>query len=285
MLKGVVLEGSIIGYNKGGVLVQMDGLKGFLPYTKLAPERLKAGHKGDLSYLMGKRVKARIVQVDKESVRKELVLSERQALLTEQILQYKLGQVVRGQVLRLEDYGALMTIYNSAGQRSGVQGLLHKSEMSWDVVMTVDDIVQMGQELDLKVVSIDIPRCRVGLSLKQLQQDPLLTTMDSIQWRETAQAPPEIEQIVQVLQLTAGISKVALGRQAEEPHTVAQYPDGRLNGNAAAQQVLTPDVRGMLLGSTAAWGTDTWEDADHDFLGVWLNKQEGGDLKSADKAC
>jgi hypothetical protein len=52
--------------------------------------------------------------------------------------------------------------------------------------------------------------------------------MDSIQWRETAQALPEIEQIVQVLQLTAGISEVVLGRQAEEPHTVAQVRGGQL---------------------------------------------------------
>ncbi|KAF8063820.1 transposon TX1 protein [Scenedesmus sp. PABB004] len=222
MLRGTVAEGTITGYNKGGVLVELGDLKGFMPYTKIAPERLRAGHKGDLSYLMGKKVKARIVQVDKDGARKELVLSERQAALTEAVRQYKPGQVVRGQVLRLEDYGALLAIYNAAGRPSGVQGLLHKSELSWDLVMTVDDVIAAGQELDVKVVSVDVPRCRVGLSLKQMQKDPLRETMDSIQWRETAAPLPEVEQIIQVLELTSGIEKVTVGRQAEEAHIVAQ---------------------------------------------------------------
>lgn len=79
-----------------------------------------------------------------------------------------------------------------------------------------------GQVLDLKVVSVDVPRCRVALSLRQMQKDPLQTTMDSIQWKDTVQAPAEVEQIIQVLELTDGINGVKLGRQAEEPHTVAQ---------------------------------------------------------------
>ncbi len=73
------------------------------------------------------------------------MLSERQAQLTDAVRAFTPGQVVRGQVLRLEDYGALMSIYTSSGQPSGVQGLLHKSEMSWDLVMTVDDVVQTGE--------------------------------------------------------------------------------------------------------------------------------------------
>lgn len=222
LLQGTVVDGVITGFNKGGVLVELGDLKGFMPYTKIGPERLQPGHKGDLSYLVGKKVRVRVVQVDKEGARKELVVSERQAQLTDAVQQFKPGQLVRGQVLRLEDYGALISIYNNTGKSSGVQGLLHKSEMSWDVLWTVDEVVQTGQELDLKVVSVDIPRCRVGLSLKQMQSDPLRETMDSIQWKTTEQAVPEIQQIIQVLELTTGIESVAVGRQAEVSHTVAQ---------------------------------------------------------------
>ncbi len=82
--------------------------------------------------------------MDKDGARKELVLSERQARLTEGVQRLQPGQTVRGQVLRLEDYGALVAIYRADGRPSGVQGLLHKSEMSWDVVMTVDSIVTLG---------------------------------------------------------------------------------------------------------------------------------------------
>eukprot|EP00878_Enallax_costatus_P016899 GHUV01017740.1.p1 GENE.GHUV01017740.1~~GHUV01017740.1.p1 ORF type:complete len:319 (+),score=68.77 GHUV01017740.1:161-1117(+) len=221
MLRGTVAEGTIVGFNKGGVLVDIGDLKGFMPYTKIDPERLRAGHKGDLGYLVGQKVKARIVQVDKESPRKELVLSERQAKLTQAVQKFRPGQVVKGQIHRIEDYGALVNIVMK-GKATGVQGLLHKSELSWDLVMRTDDVVQEGQEMDLKVVSVDVPRCRVALSLRQMQKDPLQTTMDSIQWKDTVQAPAEVEQIIQVLELTAGINSVKLGRQAEEPHTVAQ---------------------------------------------------------------
>ena len=79
-----------------------------------------------------------------------------------------------------------------------------------------------GQELDLKVVSVDVPRCRVALSLRQMSADPLRGTLDNLQWREPSVELPEVQQIISVLQLTSGIEAVALGRQAEEAHIVAQ---------------------------------------------------------------
>eukprot|EP00882_Tetradesmus_deserticola_P012151 GHRQ01012874.1.p1 GENE.GHRQ01012874.1~~GHRQ01012874.1.p1 ORF type:complete len:169 (+),score=55.32 GHRQ01012874.1:67-573(+) len=115
-----------------------------------------------------------------------------------------------------------MSIYNSSGEMSGVQGLLHKSELSWDLVMAVEDIVKAGEELDVMVLSVDVARCRVSLSLKRLQRDPLQTTLDSIQWGETTLALPEVKQIIQVLEWTPGIKRVDIGRQAEESHTVSQ---------------------------------------------------------------
>lgn len=96
-----------------------------------------------------------------------------------------------------------------------------------------------GQELDVKVVSVDIPRCRVALSLKQMQRDPLQTTMDSIQWRETTQMVPEVQQIVQMLELTAGIQSVTVGRQAEETHTVSQVRLGLAGGLVPGSSIPT----------------------------------------------
>ena len=83
------------------------------------------------------------LQVDKESPRKELVLSERQAKLTRAVQKFRPGQVVKGQIHRIEDYGALVNIVLK-GKATGVQGLLHKSELSWDLVMRTDDVVQEG---------------------------------------------------------------------------------------------------------------------------------------------
>ena len=113
-----------------------------MPYTKIAPERLRAGHKGDLTYLVGQTVKARVVTVDTEGARKELVLSERQARLTEAIAALKAGQVVTGSVTRLEDYGALVALDAPA---AGVSGLIHKREMRWERVVNVNDVLKTGE--------------------------------------------------------------------------------------------------------------------------------------------
>lgn len=85
-------------------------------------------------------------QVDKESPRKELVLSERQAKLTQAVQKFKPGHVVSGEIHRIEDYGALVNIVLK-GKATGVQGLLHKSELSWDLVMRTDDVVQQGESV------------------------------------------------------------------------------------------------------------------------------------------
>jgi len=117
---------------------------GFMPYTKISPSRLAPGHKGDLSYLVGQKVKACIVQVDTQSAREELVLSERQAAAAEAMGKLSEGEVVRGEVVRLEDYGAILALLGADGGQMGLQGLVHKKELSWDVVMTVDDVLKLG---------------------------------------------------------------------------------------------------------------------------------------------
>ena len=116
-----------------------------MPYTKISPERLRPGHKGDLSYLVGQQVKACVVQVDTQSVRKELVLSERQASAAEALATLSEGDVVRGEVVRLEDYGAIVSLLRDDAAPMGVQGLVHKKELSWDVVMTVEDVLRLGK--------------------------------------------------------------------------------------------------------------------------------------------
>jgi ribosomal protein S1 len=83
--------------------------------------------------------------VDTAGSRKELILSERQARLTEAVRQLGVGQVVQGTVLRLEDYGAIVALEGPDGKPTNIQGLLHKKEMSWGMVMTVNDIVQTGR--------------------------------------------------------------------------------------------------------------------------------------------
>lgn len=224
MFAGAVAQGTITGFNKGGLIVELDGedLKGFMPYTKISPERLRSGHKGDLGYLVGQKIKACIVQVDTQSAREELVLSERQARAAEALAGLSEGDVVRGEVVRLEDYGAIVALLGDDCTPLGIQGLVHKKELSWDVVMTVEDVVRTGEVISVKVIGVDKTRRNVSLSLRALQKDPLTETIESLEWRPTTEVPAEIIKIVTVLMSTAGISDVRPGRQAEEKSTVAQ---------------------------------------------------------------
>lgn len=229
LLSGAVADGVITGVNRGGVLVQLDGptLRGFMPFTKLDPARMRRGHQGDLRYLVGQQVRARVVQVDRTGPRRELVLSERAARAADAMAALQVGDVVRGRVERLEDYGALVALLAAdGGAPSGATGLLHKSELSWELVLTPDAVLAIGQELDLQVVSIDAARNRVGLSLRALTRDPLMETLESIAWQAEGAAEgdvaPELQPIVAALAATPGISGVALGRRAEEARTVAQ---------------------------------------------------------------
>eukprot|EP00877_Chromochloris_zofingiensis_P014384 jgi/Chrzof1/919/Cz01g33180.t1 len=251
LYSGTVAEGVIKGYNKGGVIVELGDLKGFIPYTKLSPDRLKPGHKGDLSYLVGQTVRARVVQVDTQSKRKELVLSERQAALTEAIQKLQPGDTVAGEVVRLEDYGAIVTLTSltdEQGTSLGVQGLIHKSELSWDTVMTVNDVLQTGQTVEVKVLDVDVSRCRVSLSLKQMQQDPLKETIDSLTWVESAGPLPEVQSIVRELGREAGINSIAVGLQAEVKHTVAQDLELYLTKEEEMDGILTVVARcGRML--------------------------------------
>lgn len=83
--------------------------------------------------------------MDTQSAREELVLSERQARAAEGLAALSEGDVVKAEVVRLEDYGAIVALVGPDGAQSGVQGLVHKKELSWDVVMAVEDVIKMGE--------------------------------------------------------------------------------------------------------------------------------------------
>lgn len=93
---GAVLEGKIVAVNRGGVVVRTGQLKGFMPFSKMDPSRLRAGHKGELDYLKGQSVRAKIMQLDLQGPRPEMVLSEQAVLKAEALASVKEGQVHTG---------------------------------------------------------------------------------------------------------------------------------------------------------------------------------------------
>ena len=165
---------SIIGYNKGGLIVPLDGLRGFVPASQISLSR-RAGMTGETpeqrwSKMVGDPIDVVVIEVDRE--RRRLILSERAAStetresLKERVIdELKEGETRTGRVTSLADFGAFVNI-------NGADGLVHLSEISWDRIQHPSEVLKVGQEVKVRVISIDREKKRIGLSIRQLQEDP-----------------------------------------------------------------------------------------------------------------
>jgi small subunit ribosomal protein S1 len=171
MESGDELELPVIGYNRGGVVVGWNGLRGFVPASHLVsllPALSEDERQRALQHLVGTRLNLKIIELDPAQSR--LVLSERAGLLDESQRQDALdrilpGDVCQGQVTSLCSFGAFVDL-------EGVEGLVHVSELSWERVEHPGDVLEPGQPVEVYVINVDRERGRVGLSLKRLKPDP-----------------------------------------------------------------------------------------------------------------
>lgn len=152
---------------KGGLTATVNGLRGFIPASQMELHFVK-----DLSVYVGQTVKA--IPLEIESHKRRLVLSrrpilerEREAIQQEVFGSLAEGDIRKGVVKRLVDYGAFIDI-------GGVDGLAHISDLSWERVSHPSDVLQVGQELDVYVKNVDPEAHRISLSVKQTQRDPWL---------------------------------------------------------------------------------------------------------------
>ena len=168
------METEIVGFNKGGVLVSVGQLRGFVPNSQLRRDRLPEGDSENRqrSYqsLVGQPMLAKVIEVDRP--RNRLILSEqaasreiRQARKSELFSSLAEGAVFEGQVVNLADFGAFVDI-------GGIEGLVHLSEMSWKRIQKPGDMLQKGDKVRVQVLSVDHERQRVALSMKRLEADP-----------------------------------------------------------------------------------------------------------------
>jgi small subunit ribosomal protein S1 len=171
---GEVFEGEIEGYNKGGLIVPLGLLRGFVPSSQVSLSRRMAyrGKSPDQRWgkMVGEPIATRVIEVDRS--RRRLILSERAALqearelLKERLLdELEVGDVRDGRVTSLADFGAFVNI-------NGADGLVHLTELSWERVNNPGEVLKVGQDVRVKVIEIDHDRKRIGLSIRQLQEDP-----------------------------------------------------------------------------------------------------------------
>ena len=165
--RGETVEAQVNQVVKGGLVASVNGLRGFIPASQMELHFVK-----DLSVYVGQTVEAEIIEIDVHKQR--LVLSRRNLLEKERsekegeiFSTLEAGQTVRGTVKRLVDYGAFIDI-------GGVDGLAHISDLAWHRVKHPSDVLEVGQELDVFVKSVDVDAKRISLSVKDTMRDPWL---------------------------------------------------------------------------------------------------------------
>jgi small subunit ribosomal protein S1 len=159
-----VVTGTVIEVVKGGLIVDI-GLRGFLPASLIELRRVR-----DLTPYLGQEVEAKILELDKN--RNNVVLSRRALLVQSQsesrstfLTNLQKGQVRKGVVSSIVNFGAFVDL-------GGVDGLVHVSELSWKHIEHASEVVEVGQEVTVEILEVDMERERVSLSLKATQEDP-----------------------------------------------------------------------------------------------------------------
>jgi small subunit ribosomal protein S1 len=157
--------------NKGGMLIEVEGVRGFLPVSQLSSEnypRVTGADKDEilqrLGQLVGRTLMVRILDLDRSQ--NKLIVSEKEAQreFTEgKISNLKVGDKVKGIVTGVVDFGVFVNV-------DGVEGLVHISEIAWDRVYNPSKYVKIGQEIDAVIIAID--QDKLSLSMKQLSDDP-----------------------------------------------------------------------------------------------------------------
>jgi small subunit ribosomal protein S1 len=162
---GDVIDADVREQNKGGLIVNVLGLRGFLPSSQVA-----RAYSGNLEQLVAQRIPVKILEVNRK--RNRLIVSQKaaededRARRREDLFsRLQIGDMVKGTVSGLTSYGAFVDI-------GGADGLIHISELSWDRASKVTDVLQLGDEVNVKVIKLDADQSRISLSLRQLQQDP-----------------------------------------------------------------------------------------------------------------
>ena len=170
--QGQIVSSQVIDWNRGGILVTLGVLQGFIPASHLSLESQMAQDRSEdpadrFQSLVGRTLQAKVIGIKRR--RNRLILSEKEAmreLRKDAILEeLEVGEVRAGVVSSLANFGAFINI-------GGADGLIHVSELSWSMVNHPSEVLTVGQQVQVKVISVEKERERIGLSLRQLQPRP-----------------------------------------------------------------------------------------------------------------
>jgi len=217
MESGEIIDVSPYDANRGGLLVEYDGVRGFLPVSQLSAEhypRVGSSDKEEilqrLNSLINQPMKVRILDADRKA--NKLIFSEKEAVkegLAARFQKLAIGDTVTGVATGVVDYGVFVNV-------EGIEGLVHISEISWERVNNPSDYVKVGQSIEAKIIAID--KDRLSLSMKQLSEDPWMSEVDQFKKGDNVegtvtritpfgafvQISPAVEALVHVSELGEG---------------------------------------------------------------------------------
>ncbi len=175
--KGEILKVKIMGVNKGGLLTSLDNIPAFLPVSQLSPENYPRVADADkqkilkeLQKFIGKTLEVKIL--DLMAQENKLILSEKaktEEKVKEILKDYKKEDVVQGEITGIADFGAFIKFPSSADE-SGIEGLIHISELDWQLVENPSEVVKVGEIVKAQIINIS--NNQVFLSLKSLKKNP-----------------------------------------------------------------------------------------------------------------
>lgn len=275
-----VVEGTVIAKVKGGLSVDI-GVKAFLPGSQIDLRPVR-----NLDIYLGKTLKFKVIKFNKKRgnivlSRRALLEEERESLKATTIENVKSGQVVRGIVKNITDYGAFIDL-------GGMDGLLHITDMSWGRVKHPSELLQVGQEIDVKVLKYDDEKERVSLGMKQLQPDPWeqvagqypvgarvkgkvvslaeygafvelaegvegLIHVSEMSWTKRVKHPSQILQVdqeveVQVLEVDRENRRISLGMKQLEPNPWVELKETYAPGTIIEGEIKSITDFGVFIG-------------------------------------
>src|ERR687883_181556 len=171
------VEGRVIEVVKGGLILDI-GLRGFLPASLVDIRRVR-----NLDSFLGQRLECKVIELNRS--RNNVVLSRRAVLEEERrderhriLTSLQEGDIIKGTISNLVDFGAFVDL-------DGIDGLIHISELSWNHVDHPSEVVEVGEEVEVKVLEVDRERERISLGLKQTRKDPWQEIVESVNSGET----------------------------------------------------------------------------------------------------
>ena len=186
---GTVIDAEVTGYNRGGAVVTAEGVQGFVPMSQLTTVSrppADAQDNPELAALVGKTLRLKVIEVSRR--RNRAILSERAATQEQRQAQkerlleeLREGEIRKGRVSGITNFGAFVDL-------GGADGLIHISELSWDSVRSPEEIVTVGDNVDVFVIKVDKEAKRIALSLKRTQTEPWADVAEKYRVGEVTEA-------------------------------------------------------------------------------------------------